>query len=270
MGTGIAQVAAQAGIRVCLLDTFEEAIPRSQKLLDQSLQGGIEREKITAEQAEEVKTLITWETTYDPLAEANWVIEAVFEDIKVKAEVLRQVTDLAGETVPVATNTSTLLISGLADLFGRPGYFIGMHFSNPAPAMKLVEVIPGEKTLPEVTKATVALCERMGKIPQISPDIPGFMVNRAFGALVSAAIDMWVQGGEPEAIDSSIELALGHKMGPLKTADLVGLDVMLAVLRSLHAQTGHARFEIPSEFAELVECGKLGRKSGEGFYKYGE
>jgi len=270
MGTGIAQVAAQAGIRVYLLDTLEDAIPRSQKLLDDSLQGSLERKKIMPGQAEEVKALIIWETTYGPLVEADWVIEAVFENLQVKEEVLRQVTDLAGETVPVATNTSTLVISNLAKLFGRPEYFIGMHFFNPAPAMKLVEVIPGEKTLPEVTKAAVALCERMGKVPQISPDIPGFMVNRAFGALVAAALDVWVRGGEPEAIDSSIELGLGHKMGPLRTADLVGLDVMLAVLGSLRDQSGHARFEIPNEFVSLVESGKLGRKSGQGFYRYGQ
>jgi len=110
----------------------------------------------------------------------------------------------------------------------------------------------------------------MGKTPQLSPDIPGFVVNRAFGALVSAAVDMWLQGAEPEAIDASLELGLGHKMGPLRTADLVGLDIMLALLRSLSDQTGHPRFEVPQALVGLVESGKLGKKSGEGFYKYGE
>ncbi len=270
MGTGIAQVAAQAGIQVHLIDTSEEAVSRSQERLDGSLRAGIERGKLSDEEAEEIRRLITWDRSYEPLAAADWVIEAVFEDLQVKKEVLEQVAARAGERVPVASNTSSLLVRDLAEFFGRPQYFIGMHFSNPAPAMKLVEVIPGEKTLPAVTEAGVALCERMGKIPMISRDIPGFVLNRLFGALVAAAVEIWAGGAEPEAIDSTIELGLGHKMGPLRTADLVGLDVMLALLRSLHEQTGHARFELPTEFLALVESGKLGRKSGEGFYKYGE
>ncbi|MCK4324876.1 MAG: 3-hydroxyacyl-CoA dehydrogenase family protein [Armatimonadetes bacterium] len=268
MGTGIAQIAAQAGIRVYLLDTSEEAISCSQERLDGSLRTGIEREKISPEEADDIRRLITWETSYEPLAEADWVIEAVFEDLEVKKEVLERVAALVGECVPVATNTSSLLIRDLGAFFGRPQYFLGMHFSNPPPAMKLVEVIPGDRTLPAVTEAAVALCERMGKVPAISRDIPGFVLNRLFGALVAAAVEIWAGGAEPEAIDSSIELGLGHRMGPLRTADLVGLDVMLALLRSLHAQTGHARFEVPNEFVELVESGKLGRKSGEGFYQY--
>jgi len=270
MGTGIGQIAAQAGMRVYLLDTAEAAIPRSQSRLERSLQGGIERGKLTPEQAEEVKRLITWETTYDRLGEADWVIEAVFEDLQVKEKVLGQAAALVCPTVPVATNTSTLLVRDLAAFYGRPEHFLGMHFFNPPPAMKLVEVIPGERTLPSVTEAAVALCERMGRTPLVAPDILGFVVDRAFAALAAAAMDVWAQGGEPEAIDQSLELGLGHKMGPLKTADLVGLDIMLAVLRSLHAQTGHARFAIPDEFVKLVESGKLGRKSGEGFYRYDE
>ena len=270
MGTGIAQVAAQAGIHVHLLDTSEEAVSRSQGQLEDSLHTGIERGKITAEEAEDIRRLITWGMSYASLAEADWVIEAVFEDLQVKQEVLSQVAAHVGQRIPVASNTSSLLIRDLAEFFGRPEYFIGMHFSNPAPAMKLVEVVPGEKTLPTVTEAAVALCERMGKIPIIAPDIPGFVLNRLFGALVAAALEIWARGVEPEVIDSTIELGLGHKMGPLRTADLVGLDVMIALLRSLYEQTGHTRFEVPTEFVELVENGKLGRKSGEGFYKYAE
>lgn len=270
MGTGIAQVAAQAGIRVHLIDTSEDAIARSQPLLEDSLQEGIKREKVTLEQAENVRRLVAWESSYDCLAEADWVIEAVFEDMGVKKEVLRKASALVARGVPVASNTSTLPIRDLAEFSGRPECFLGMHFFNPAPAMKLVEIIPGERTSPAVTEAALALCERMGKVAKVSPDIPGFVVNRAFGALVSAAIDMWVQGAEPEAIDACIELGLGHRMGPLKTADLVGLDVMLAVLRSLYAQTGQPRFEVPKEFIALVASGKVGRKSGEGFYRYGE
>lgn len=271
MGTGIAQVAAQAGIRVRVLEANEDAIPRSQKRLGKSLQGGIEREKITAAEAEQVKQLITWETSYDALSEADWVIEAVFEDVAVKQQVWAEVARRVSETTPVASNTSTMPIKTLAGYYGRPAYFVGMHFFNPPPAMKLVEVIPSVSTLPEIRDAAVALCERMGKVPLLAPDIPGFMVNRAFGGLVAAAAEVWALGGEPEAIDQAIELGLGHKMGPLKTCDLVGLDIIKAVHESLTELTGHDRFALPQRFYdELIGQGKLGVKSGAGFYQYEE
>jgi 3-hydroxybutyryl-CoA dehydrogenase len=271
MGTGIAQVAAQAGIRVHVLETNEEAIPRSRKRLDKTLQGGIERGKITPEDAEAVKGLVTWETTYDSLNEADWVIEAIFEDVKIKEEVWGEVGRRVRPGVPLASNTSTLPIHILAAFSGRGADFVGMHFFNPPPAMKLVEVIAHAGTNPEIRDAAVALCERMGKTPLLAPDIPGFIVNRAFGGLVAAAVEVWAMGGEPEAIDQAIELGLGHKMGPLKTSDLVGLDIIKAVHESLTELTGHDRFALPPRFyEELIGQGKLGVKSGEGFYKYGE
>jgi 3-hydroxybutyryl-CoA dehydrogenase len=271
MGTGIAQVAAQAGIRVHVIEANEEAVPRSRQRLEKSLQGGIEREKITAAQAEEVKRLITWGGDYGVLAEADWVIEAVFEEVEVKREVWGQVAAIVGEQTPVASNTSTMPIKQLANFYGRPAYFVGMHFFNPPPAMKLVEIIPTADTLPVVTEAAMALCERMGKVPLIAPDIPGFMVNRAFGGLVAAAAEVWALGGEPAAIDQAIELGLGHKMGPLRTCDLVGLDIIKAVHELLGAMTGHDRFDLPQRFHdELIGQGKLGVKTGEGFYRYQE
>ncbi|MEA3400409.1 MAG: 3-hydroxyacyl-CoA dehydrogenase family protein [Armatimonadota bacterium] len=269
MGTGIAQVAAQAGIEVQLIDTSREALERSRGMLDESLRGGIEREKLTEEQAAQARERITWTTSREPLREADWVTEAVFEDLEVKAEVLERAGEDAPQHAVIASNTSTLPISRLAEMSGRPERFIGTHFFNPAPAMKLVEVIPGERTLPEVTDAAVALCERMGKEARLAPDIPGFLVNCGFAALLSAAIDIWRQGAEPEDIDGAMELGLGHRMGPLATADLIGLDVCLALLQSLHEQTGHPRFEVPPELVEMVAAGKLGRKSGEGFHEYG-
>ncbi|MGC9320327.1 MAG: 3-hydroxyacyl-CoA dehydrogenase family protein [Armatimonadota bacterium] len=269
MGTGIAQVAAQAGIEVQLIDSSTEAVERSRRMLEDSLQGGIEREKLTEAQAAEAREHIAWTTCWEALGEADWVIEAVFEDIEVKAEVLRRAGENAPPHAVIASNTSTLSISRLAEMSGRPERFIGMHFFNPPPAMKLVEVIPAQRTLPDVTDAAVALCQRMGKEPRPAPDIPGFLVNRGFGALLSAAIDIWRQGAEPRDIDGAMELGLGHRMGPLATADLIGLDVCLALLRSLHEQTGHPRFQAPPELAEMVAAGKLGRKSGQGFYQYG-
>ncbi len=270
MGSGIAQVAAQAGIDVQLIDATDEALQRSRAILRKSLDGAIKREKLTEQQATEVEQRIGWGLDWDAVKCADWIIEAVFEDPQVKREALGRIGELARPDAIISSNTSTLPIAALAEMSGAPERFIGMHFFNPAPAMKLVEVIPGAATPPAITDAAVALCERMGKEPKVSPDIPGFFVNRVFGSVLSAAVDIWMQGATPETIDSAIELGLGHKMGPLATADLVGLDVCVALLDSLHEQTGHPRFEIAPEFAAMVEAGKLGRKSGEGFYSYGD
>lgn len=268
MGTGIAQVAAQAGLQVTVIDTDDAALQRSQVRLDKSLQGAVEREKLTAEQAEEVRARIAWSTAWDTVAQADLVLEAVFEELQAKRGVLARVGELARPEAILASNTSTLPIAELGEITGRPERFLGMHFFNPPPAMKLVEVIPGPRTDPQVTAAALALCERMGKEPKLAPDIPGFLVNRVFGAVLAAAVDIWLHGAEPADIDAAVELGLGHRMGPLATADLVGLDVCVALMDSLHAQTRHERFAVAPELRALVEAGKLGRKTGEGFYVY--
>ena len=270
MGTGIAQVVAQAGITVTIIDTGKAALDKSCQILQRSLKSAVEREKLTQEEADRVRKMISCSTEWDAIEQADWVIEAVFEEMAVKSEVLARIGAVAPGAAVISSNTSTLLIGKLGEASGRPGRFLGMHFFNPPPAMKLVEVIPSAQTLPEITDAAVELCRRMGKQPAVAPDIPGFFVNRCFGALLSAAIDIWVQGAAPADIDAAMELGSGHRMGPLATADLVGLDICLALLDSLHEQTGHARFEVAPAFREMVEDGKLGRKSGEGFYSYGE
>jgi 3-hydroxybutyryl-CoA dehydrogenase len=270
MGTGIAQVAAQSGIAATLVDTGKTALDQSCRALKRSLKNAVEREKLTEEQARQVRELISCSTEWDAVSEADWVCEAVFEDIPTKRNVLSRVGKVAPDHAIITTNTSTLQVGALADATGRPNRFIGMHFFNPPPAMKLVEIVPSDRTGKTVIEDTVALAERLGKSPAVAPDIPGFFVNRGFGALLSAAIDIWLQGAEPEDIDTAMELGLSHKMGPLATADLIGLDICLALLDSLHNQTGHARFEVAPEFRAMVEAGKLGRKSGEGFYTYEE
>ncbi len=268
MGVGVAQVAAQAGIRVQLVDAAASALEAGRDRLEASLAGGIERGKIDAAKAEEVRGLIAWELADAQLSAADWVIEAVPEDAATKARVLRRISSLFSDGTPISTNTSSFPIAGLAESCQAPERFLGLHFFNPVPAMKLVEVIPGVKTAPEFTARALAFCEELGKTPIVAPDIPGFIVNRAFAALVAAAIGVLAAGATPEAIDASLELGLAHRMGPLRSADLVGLDVMLALLRSIHHETGDGRFEPPAELVALVESGKLGRKSGEGFYTY--
>ncbi len=268
MGTGIAQVGAQAGMTVMLIDSDETALEKSRLRLTRSVNGAVERGKLDAGEAAAVIERVSWGDNYAALAEADWIIEAVFEDLDVKKHVLGLCAGHARPGVCVATNTSTLPMHRLAEFFGRPEHFVGMHFFNPPPVMKLVEIIPGEKTSEATLQAAFALCEQMGKTPLQTPDIPGFIVNRAFGALLAAAIDVWSQGASAESIDTALELGLGHKMGPLKTCDLVGLDIVRAMNESLLEMTGHDRFTLPPAFYELIEQGKLGVKSGEGFYRY--
>lgn len=268
MGTGIAQVAAQAGIRATLLDASPEALERSRGALDKSLKAAVEREKLTPAQADEIRGRVAWSSDEEVAAEADWIVEAVFEDAQVKTRVLQRVCNLCRHDTVISSNTSTLPIHELAAFCHRPERFLGLHFFNPVPVMKLVEVIPGRETSPEITRFATTLCQRLGKTPVLAPDIPGFLVNRAFGALVATAIDTWQAGADPQAIDDSLELGLGHKMGPLRTADLVGLDVVLALLQSLWEHTSDQRFRVPPVLVEMVSQGKLGRKSGEGFYTY--
>ncbi|MFW5867573.1 MAG: 3-hydroxyacyl-CoA dehydrogenase family protein [Armatimonadota bacterium] len=270
MGTGIAQVAGQAGIAVTVIDTAQTALDQSRRALRRSLTSAVEKEKLTEDEAVSVRDLVGCSTEWDAVEEADWVMEAVFEDTAVKRRVLTRAGKLAPDHAIISSNTSTLRIGALADATGRPARFIGMHFFNPPPAMKLVEIVASDLTGPSVIDEAVALAVRMGKQPAVAPDIPGFFVNRGFGALLSAAIDIWLQGAEPKDIDTAMELGLAHRMGPLATADLIGLDICLALLDSLHQQTGHARFEVAPQFRAMVEAGRLGRKSGEGFYVYEE
>lgn len=270
MGTGIGQIVAQAGPRVHLIETNEEAIGKSRKRLESSLQSGIERGKLSLEEAQHVRDRLTWETSYESLADADLVIEAVFEDREAKRAVWAEVDRLAAAQALLASNTSTLPITELAQWSGRPEHFLGLHFFNPPPAMKLVEVIPHAGTREEIRDAALAFCERLGKTPLLAPDIAGFIVNRALGALVAAALDVWDRGGEPEAIDEALELGLGHKMGPLRTCDLVGLDIILTMLDLLVEQTGDPRFRATERLRALVAEGKLGVKTGVGIYRYGE
>lgn len=270
MGSGIAQVAAAADINVFLVDTSSAAIAKSREALARSLDGGIERGKLTPQQAAEIRSRIRWQTDYRGIRQAEWIVEAVFEAMSAKRAVLERIDANAAAGAVISTNTSTLSIDTLAEISGRPERFIGLHFFNPPPAMKLVEIIPGSETLEEVMDTALQLCERMGKEGIVAPDIPGFFVNRVFGAILSSAIDIWAQGADPADIDRAIELGLAHRMGPLATADLVGLDVVLALLESLGEQTGHERFDIPEKFRAMVNEGRLGRKSGEGFYSYND
>lgn len=268
MGTGIAQVAAQAGIRVHLLDTTQEAMYRSQKLLDRSLRRGVETGRLTPDDAGRVRALVSWDPTWQALSRADWVIEAVTEDLRVKREVLRQAATSIPEETPISTSSLALSTDALADACGRPERFLGLHFFNPAPAMKLVLIDPGSHTAEDVIEAATSLCERLGKKAVTSMQVPRHVVNRTLGSLLTAAIDLLEEGVQPEAIDDAVEMAMGHAMGPLRTADLMGLDTVLKMLRALHESTGQDRYRPPACLVEMVQQGKLGRKSGEGFYLY--
>jgi len=270
MGTGIAQAAAQSGLRVHLLDTSQEALHRSREMLERSLHRGIERGRLSPDEAAAVRRLVSWEQAWQVLSEADWVIEAVTEILDVKREVLQHAARMVRPEVPVATNTLALPVDALADAFGRPERFLGMHFFNPAPAMRLVLIDPGSRTLPEVVDAAVELARAMGKEPRTSMEVPRQVVNRTFGALVTSAIELLDEGADAEAIDTAIELAMGHAMGPLRTADMMGLDVVLSMLQSMYELTGEERYRPPDTLVRKVQAGRLGRKTGEGFYRYAE
>ncbi len=268
MGTGIAQAAAQAGIRAHLLDTSQEAMYRSQRLLNRSLRRAVETGRITPDDAKRVRELVSWDPTWQVLEEADWVIEAVSEDLAVKRGVLSQAARSVRPDTPVSTNTLALSIDELGEAYGRPECFLGVHFFNPAPAMRLVLIDPGSQTAPAVVEAAGALCERLGKHSMTSMEVPRHVVNRVFGAVLTAAIDLLDEGAQPEAIDGAIEMGMGHSMGPLRTADLMGLDTVLSMLRALFESTGQERYRPPERIVRMAREGKLGRKSGEGFYTY--
>ncbi len=268
MGTGIARVAAEAGIQVTLIDTGQAVLNQSCRALQRSLRRAVETDELTQSQADGVTERIVCSTSWDAVSEADWICEAVFEDTSTKRDVLSRVGEKAPHHAIISTNTSTLRVGDLADATGRPQRFIGLHFFNPPAEMELVEIVPSDQTGKTIVSDTVELVTHLGKQPAVAPDIPGFYVNRGFGALLSAAIDIWLQGAEPEDIDTAMRLGLDHNMGPLAMADQIGLDHCLSLLDSLYQQTEHARFEVAPQFRSMVESGKLGRKSGEGFYVY--
>lgn len=269
MGSGIAQVAARAGYDTRLFDVAEGAAQKALTRIADSLARAVEKGRCSAEEREQALGRLAIERDLDAAAAfADLVVEAAPEDLELKRELFAKLSKAARPEAILATNTSSLPITAIASAATKPDRVIGLHFFNPVPAMKLLEIVQGERTHPMVVTAARAVGARLGKEVVVVRDAPGFATSRLGIALAMEAIRMLEEGvASAEAIDRAIELGYGHPMGPLKLTDQVGLDVRLAIAEHLTSELGE-RFRPPQLLRRLVRAGKLGKKSGEGFYKY--
>lgn len=269
MGSGIAQACAASGHDVVLFDVSPEALERAQRAMADSLGRLVRKEKISSEQAEETLSRIEWSQDLSHFASAQVLIEAVFEDVEVKRSAWRQASEAVGGETLLASNTSSLSITEIAGFSGSPERFCGMHFFNPVALMPLVEVVRAIGTAPETLERARDFVEGIGKIPIVCEDRPGFIVNRLLIPYVNDAVHALSEGvASAEDIDRAMKLGANMPIGPLALADLVGLDVSLAAADSLHREFGDPKFRVAPLLRQLVRAGKLGRKSGEGFYRY--
>ncbi len=271
MGSGIAQVAAQSGYQVVVLDVEEISLQKGLDAIKRSLQRLLRKEKISAEDADAALGRI--KTTLNPgdFADCDLVIEAIVENETVKAKLFESLDKIVKAEAVFASNTSSIPITKLASYTSRPERFIGMHFMNPVPLMKLVEVIRGYKTTDEVTQLVMQTAEKMGKVPVEVNDYPGFVSNRVLIPMLNEAIQAVMEGvATPEAVDTVMKLGMNHPMGPLTLADFIGLDTVLAIMEVLHEGFGDSKYRPSPLLKKMVQAGLLGRKSGQGFYKYDE
>lgn len=271
MGRGIAQVCAQSGISVVLSDAVEEVLGQAKKQIAWSVGKLIEKERV-AESLDQVMSRISLSPSVEPAAEAEMVMEVVFEDIAVKREVLEKLGRVASPEALVASNTSAIPITDLAAFVPNPERVLGLHFFNPVPMMAAVEVIKGKRTSPEVLEAGRDFILQIGKEPiMVRHDCPGFVINRINLPSSIEAMRVVEEGvASVEDIDKGVKLALGRRMGIFETGDIVGLDVTLGALTSIYQETKEPRWHPPMILRRKVKAGQLGRKAGVGWYRYGE
>lgn len=269
MGNGIAQVAARAGLNVLMHDLTEDFLNRGLQAIDSSLSRDVKKERLTESGKQEILGRIRPVTELEALAEADFVVEAVVENVEIKTALFARLDQLTRSDVILASNTSSIAITRLGAATKRPEKVIGMHFMNPVPVMPLVEVICGLAT-DEATKTEVeALCARFGKTAISVNDAPGFVSNRVLMPMINEAIFTLYEGvATAEAIDGIMKLGMNHPMGPLTLADFIGLDVCLAIMDVLYDGFGDPKYRACPLLRQYVAAGWLGRKSGRGFYKY--
>jgi 3-hydroxybutyryl-CoA dehydrogenase len=269
MGNGIAQVAARAGFDVVIRDVAEEFLARGMKAVDKSLQRDVDKERLSAADKQTIIGRIRTTTDFAGLRDAIIVVEAVTEQIEVKSEVFKALDAIVQDDAILASNTSSISITRLATITQRPHKVIGMHFMNPVPVMKLVEIIRGAATSDETYQSVHALTQKLGKIPLECNDSPGFISNRVLMPMINEAIFALYEGvGSRESIDGIMKLGMNHPMGPLTLADFIGLDVCLAIMNVLHDGFGDSKYRPCPLLKRYVDAGWLGRKSGRGFYEY--
>jgi 3-hydroxybutyryl-CoA dehydrogenase len=272
MGSGIAQVAAYSGCDVTIVDLDQERVDRAIGGIRQRLEREAERGRITPEAAAESSARLHGSGDLDSLGSlrtANVVIEAVVEDLGVKCDVFRKLGETAAHDALLASNTSSLPLADLAAASGRPERVIGLHFFNPPWALKLVEIVSTPSTTDETVRDALTLCEKMGRVPVQVKDTPGFIANRLLVPFIFDAIDLLDSGvATAEDVDMACKVGLNHAMGPLATADLIGLDTLKAIAESMFEEYGEPRFKAPTLLRRLVSLGHLGRKTGRGFFRY--
>jgi 3-hydroxybutyryl-CoA dehydrogenase len=269
MGNGIAHVAAHAGVAVVMRDLTDEFVQKGLDAIAKNLQRGVDKGKMTAGEKDAVLARVTGTTKLDDLAGCDLVVEAAVEKLDVKLELFKTLDGLVKPGAILATNTSSLPITKIAAATKRPEKVIGMHFMNPVPIMKLVEVIRGLQTSDATTADTKAFAESLGKTPVECRDFPGFVSNRVLLPMINEAIFCLHEGvAEPAAIDTIMKLGMNHPMGPLTLADFIGLDTCLYILQVLHEGLGEDKYRPCPLLAKYVEAGWLGKKSGRGFYDY--
>ena len=269
MGNGITQVAACAGIEVVMVDIKQEFVEKGMATIEKSMSKLVAKERMTQEDANSARDRISTSIDRSSCADADLVVEAVPEILNLKISIFKELDEICKPSCILATNTSSISISEIASATTRPDRVIGMHFMNPVPIMKLVEVINGNDTTSEVTETILQAAEQMGKIPLMCNDSPGFVSNRILCPMINEAILTLQEGvAEPKAIDGIMKLGMNHPIGPLALSDLIGNDTVLHIMNVLHEGLGDDKYAPAKLLVDMVRDGKLGRKVGQGFYSY--
>lgn len=269
MGSGIAQVAAQTGFQVILQDIKDEYLARGLKVIEKNLTRNIEKGRISVEEKEQILARFQLTTELGLASEADFIIEAATENMGTKTKIFQELDQIARPDVILASNTSSLPITEIAAVTGRPNQVIGMHFMNPVPVMPLVEVIRGLATTDVVYQTVENLAKTMKKTPVEVNDFPGFISNRVLLPMINEAIYTVYEGvATPEAVDQVMKLGMNHPMGPLELADFIGLDTCLSIMEILHEGLGDSKYRPCPLLRKYVKAGWLGRKTGRGFYVY--